>query len=120
MFIGYDAQDFDIDRVPDLYGVFGLLHRLPGEFGNVDQAFQSMLKLDEGAKFGKAQDLGLYYLAGFIEIGRIYPGSGCNSFSPRETFLFTRSTPSTKTSISSPVLRTSEGCLTLFQDSSER
>ena len=64
--VGVDAQDLDLDLVADLDHVFGVLDLVVGQLGDVQQAFQAVLQLDEHAEVGDLRDLAVDDLAGLV------------------------------------------------------
>ena len=70
---GVDAQDLHLDLVADLDDFLGALDLVVGQLGDVQQAFQARLQLDEDAEVGELRDLALDDLA------RAGSGPGCRS-----------------------------------------
>ena len=69
--VGVDAQDLHLDLVADLDDVLGVLDLVVGQLGDVQQAFQAGLQLDEDAEVGDLGDLALDDLAGLVAAGDV-------------------------------------------------
>ena len=55
--LGLDGEDYGVDRVALLKNVAGVANLFaPGHFGDVDEAFDAGLDLDEGAEVHEARD----------------------------------------------------------------
>src|SRR3982751_6695678 len=50
--VAVDAEDLDVDLLPDLDDVLGLLDLLVGDLADVQQAFEAGLELDEHSEVG--------------------------------------------------------------------
>ena len=68
---GIDAQHLDLDLVADLDDLLGALDLVVGQLGDVQQAFQARLQLDEDAEVGELRDLALLDLAGVVAAGDV-------------------------------------------------
>src|SRR5262249_39163203 len=68
---GVDAQDLDLDLVAHLDDVLRALDLVVGQLGDVQQAFQAGLQLDEDAEVGELGHLALLGLAGLVTTGDV-------------------------------------------------
>ena len=68
---GIDAQHLDLDLVADLDHLLRALDLVVGQLGDVQQAFQARLQLDEDAEVGELGDLAL------LDRRRAGSGRGC-------------------------------------------
>ena len=66
-----DAEDLDLDLVADLDDFLGAVDLVVGQLGDVQQAFQARLQLDEDAEVGELGDLALDDVAGLVAAGDV-------------------------------------------------
>ena len=66
-----DAEDLDLDLVADLDDLLGAVDLVVGQLGDVQQAFQARLELDEDAEVGQLGDLALDDVAGLVAAGDV-------------------------------------------------
>ena len=66
---GIDAEDLDVDLLPELHFVLRVLDFVVGQLGHVQQALQFRLQLDEDAEVGDLGDLAADHHAGLIAFG---------------------------------------------------
>ena len=110
------AQHLDLDLVADLDHVFRAFDLVVGQFGDVQQALQPGLQLDEDAEVGELGDLALLDLPRLVAPGDVplqgslficlRPSARCGCGIPRSTLRTTQVTLS-------PLLTTSDGWATL-------
>ena len=75
-----DAQDDDLDLVADLHQLAGVVDALgPAHLGDVDQALDALLELDEGAVAHDVDDLAHDAGADRVLVGDVLPRAGASS-----------------------------------------
>ena len=68
-----DAEDLDLDLVADLDDFLGAVDLVVGQLGDVEQALEARLELDEDAEVGQLGDLPL------DDVARLVAARGCRS-----------------------------------------
>ena len=75
--VGVDGEDEGVDLVAGFDQLGGVLHALgPGHLGDVDEAFDALLELDEGTVVGDGEDAAADLCADGVTLGGVEPGVG--------------------------------------------
>ena len=111
LFVDVEHHDFDfLARVHDLGRVDVLVG--PVHFGHVHQAFDAVFDLDERAVVGDVRDLAEQARARRVAARDVLPRILAELLEAQRNAVLSRSNLRMRTSISSPTLTTSDGCLT--------
>ena len=75
--VGLTSRMLTVTIVAQLEELLGVDHLArPGQVGDVDQALDALLQLDEGAEVGQRGDLAGDLVAGLVLLGDVGPGVG--------------------------------------------
>ena len=108
--LGVDVEHDRLDLVALLQDLGRVLHPLgPGHVGDVDEAVDALLDLDERAEIGEVADAADDLRADRILLGQLGQGFASTCLRPSEMRRADGSTPSTMASTLSPTFRTSTG-----------
>ena len=76
-FLGIDIEQHDLDLLPFIEQLGGIFHVVgPAHFGDVDQAFDPVLQLDERAVVGQADHFTFDFFTHGIPLFDVFPGVG--------------------------------------------